>query len=80
VLATQYERAQRVFESILETNPKNVVALAGLADTHKGRHDFAIAIALMEQAIAIDPQNADLHDELRIHQEAYDKWKNHKTH
>ncbi|MBX3302492.1 MAG: tetratricopeptide repeat protein [Nitrospira sp.] len=70
----QYERAQTVFESILDTNPKHVVALAGLADSYKGRHDFVKAIALIERAIAIDPHNADLHDELRIHKEASEKW------
>lgn len=72
----QYERAQTVFESILKTNPKNTFALAGLADSYKGRHDYDKAIALIEKAIAIDPHNADLQDELRIHEEAYQKWKN----
>lgn len=71
----QYERAQMVFESILETNPKNVVALAGLADSYKGQHEFARAITLIKQAIAIDPQNADLKDELRMHEEASQSWK-----
>ena len=71
----QYERAQTVFESILETNPRNVVALAGLAESYKGRHNFKKSIALIEQAIAIEPQNGDLQDELRIHREAYQNWK-----
>ena len=70
----QYERAQTVFESILATNPKNTFALAGLADTYKGRHDFSRSIRLIKQAIVIEPTNKDLHDELRIHEEAYRKW------
>jgi tetratricopeptide (TPR) repeat protein len=74
----QWKPAQVVFESILEANPKNTFALAGLADSYKGRHDYAKAIALIEQAIAIDPHNADLQDELRIHKEAYEKWKNQR--
>ncbi|MDH4188239.1 MAG: tetratricopeptide repeat protein [Nitrospira sp.] len=72
----QYERAQTVFESILDTNPKNVMALVWLAGTYRDRHDHTKAIALIEQAIALEPANKDLHDELREHQEAYRNWKN----
>jgi len=72
----QYKRAQTVFESILDTNPKNVMALVWLAGTYRDRHDHAKAIALIEQAIALEPANKDLHDELREHHEAYRNWKN----
>lgn len=72
----QYARAQTIFESILNTNPKNVMALVWLAGTYRDRHDHTKAIALIEQAIAIEPANKDLHDELREHQEAYRNWKN----
>ncbi|MDH5641584.1 MAG: tetratricopeptide repeat protein [Nitrospira sp.] len=72
----EYERARAVFNSILETNPKSIVALAGLADSYKGQHDHATAIALIEQAIALEPENKDLRDELREHHEAFRTWKN----
>ena len=72
----QYARAQTVFESILDTNPKNVMALVWLAGTYRDRHDHTKSIALIEQAIAIEPAKKDLHDELREHQEAYRNWKN----
>lgn len=75
LLGQQYISAQNVFESILETNPKHILALAGLAESYKGRHDFKKAIALIEQAIAIEPTNKDLKDELRMHQEAAEQWK-----
>ena len=71
----EYERARAVYTSILETNPKSIVALAGLAESYKEQHDHTKAIALIEQAIAIEPANKDLHDELREHQEAYRNWK-----
>jgi tetratricopeptide (TPR) repeat protein len=71
----QYARAQTVFESILDTNPKNVIALVWLAGTYRDRHDHAKAIVLIEQAIALEPANKDLHDELREHHEAYRNWK-----
>ncbi len=71
----EYESAQALYNSILETNPKSILALAGLADSYKGRHEFEKAIALIEQAIAIEPANEDLHDELRMHKEAYRNWK-----
>ena len=72
----EYERARAVYTAILEANPKSVVAMAGLADTYKGQHDHAKAIALIEQVIAIEPDNKDLQDELREHQEAARTWKN----
>lgn len=72
----EYEHARAVFNSIFETNPKSVVALAGLAESYKKEHDHTKAIALIEQAIVIEPANKDLHDELREHQEAYRNWKN----
>ena len=72
----EHERARAVYASILNTNPKSVVALAGLAESYKKEHDHTKAIALIEQAIAIEPANKDLHDELREHQEAYRNWKN----
>lgn len=72
----EYERARAVYTSILEANPKSIVALAGLAESYKKQHDHTKAIALIEQAIAIEPANKDLHDELREHQEAYRNWKN----
>jgi len=72
----QYERAQTVFESILDTNPEHVMALVWLAGTYRDRHDHAKAIALIKQAIAIEPKNKDLHDELREHHEAARNWKN----
>ena len=72
----EYERARALYTSILKTNPKSIVALAGLADTYKGQHDHAKAIALIEQAIALEPENKDLQDELREHHEAFRTWKN----
>ncbi|CUS33982.1 hypothetical protein COMA1_11453 [Candidatus Nitrospira nitrosa] len=74
----QYERAQTAFESILKANPKNIFALAGLAETYKERQNFATSISLMKQAIAIEPTNTDLQDELRVHEEAYRKYSRHK--
>lgn len=71
-----YDSAQSVFESILESNPKNALALVGLAANYKERHDFAKAVSLVEQALAIDPQNQEMRSELREHKEAYEKWKN----
>ncbi len=62
------------FESILKTNPKNIFALTGLAETYKERQNFATSISLMKQAIAIEPTNTDLQDELRVHEEAHRKY------
>ena len=72
----RYERAQNVLESILDKNPKHVMALVWLAGTYRDRHDHAKAIALIEQVIALEPENKDLRDELREHQEAARNWKN----
>ncbi len=72
----QYARAQTVFESILDTNPKSVMALVFLAGTYRDRHDHAKAIALIEQAMAMEPANKELKEELSEHQEAVRNWKN----
>jgi len=72
----RYERAQNELESILDKNPKHVMALAWLAGTYRDRHDHAKAIALIEQAIAIEPENKGLQDELREHHEAFRTWRN----
>jgi tetratricopeptide (TPR) repeat protein len=71
----EYGSAQAVFDSILDMNPQNVLALVGLADSYKERHDFAMAISLAEQALAIDPANEEIKAEVQDHNEAYEKWK-----
>ena len=70
-----YRNAQTVFESMLDMNPKDVLALLGLATSYKKRHHFAMAISLTEQAVAIDPANQEIQTELQEHNEAHEQWK-----
>ena len=70
-----YRNAQTVFESMLDMNPKDVLALLGLATSYKKRHHFAMAISLTEQAVAIDPANQEIQTELQEHKDAHEQWK-----
>ena len=55
-----YASAQAVFELMLDRNPKDVRVLLGLATASKRKQDFAMAISLAEQALAVDPANEEI--------------------
>lgn len=57
VESKRYEDARRVFEMVLEENPRSTRALMGLAAIHFDRGDPAQAVVLLRKAWAIDPQN-----------------------
>jgi thioredoxin-like negative regulator of GroEL len=62
------DHAQRLFRQVADADPRNAIAVVGLADVARRRGETADAIGLVEAALAIDPDDAAAHrllDELR---------------
>jgi len=49
------ERANRLYESVLNEQPHNTEALSGLADVAKARHDPALATQMYDRVLAENP-------------------------
>ena len=52
------DRAEALYEQVAEADPKNSIAVVGLARVRLERGDEAGALALARRALAIDPENA----------------------
>lgn len=52
------EAAERVYAQVAEADPRNAIALVGLARVALARDDASGARALVERALAIDPDEA----------------------
>ena len=52
------DRAERLFEQVAEADPRNAIAVVGLAQVAQARGDAAGAIRLATRALEIDPDEA----------------------
>jgi len=52
------DQAERLYEQAASTDPRNAIAVVGLARVHLERGDRAGAHALALRALAIDPENS----------------------
>ncbi len=52
------DQAERLFEQVAEADPRNAIAVVGLARVALARGDEAGAIGLARRALEIDPDNA----------------------
>lgn len=67
--------ARRHFQKAFELNPKNAIALLGIASTFKEEHDFEKAIELGEQAKRLAPHSKVIDEELAEYRAEYQQWK-----
>jgi non-specific serine/threonine protein kinase len=56
-----YERARQEFEWVLERQPNNSIVMASLAYVKRRQGGFTEALALLRQAVALDPREPFLH-------------------
>jgi tetratricopeptide (TPR) repeat protein len=56
-----YSKADGVFQQVLAISPNDPGVITGVAAVALARHDFNSALALAQQAIALDPADADSH-------------------
>ncbi len=70
-----YEEGRTAFKHAMELNPKNIYTILGLATTYKETHQYEKAIEIAKQALAIEPNNKEIHEEIREYEEAYKKWR-----
>ncbi len=69
----RYDAAIEVFQSCIASNPGDVPSLNQLARIHANIGKMDIAVSFCEQAIKVDPLNAEIHYTLAlVHQEAGD--------
>ena len=54
----QLETAERLFGQVAEADPRNAIAVVGLAEVAVARSDEPAAAALARRALAIDPDDA----------------------
>ena len=52
------DRAEHLFEQVAEADPRNAIAVVGLAQVAQARGDAAGAIRLAMRALEIDPEDA----------------------
>lgn len=62
----QWELARRRYEAVLADEPENVPALIGLGAYHFHRGDLGSAIAMFQEAIAVDPDSAAAYFDLSV--------------
>ncbi len=58
---TDYNRADEAFQQLLTVNPDDVEALIGHGTIALARHQFASALAIGQQALALDPHTANIY-------------------
>lgn len=58
---TDYNRAEEAFQQLLTANPDDVEALIGHATIALARHQFSAALAIGQQALAINPHTARIY-------------------
>jgi thioredoxin-like negative regulator of GroEL len=52
------DHAERLFTQVAEADPRNAIAVVGLAEVASARGDDAGAVAMARRALEIDPDNA----------------------
>jgi tetratricopeptide (TPR) repeat protein len=58
IAAGRLDQAERLFEQVAEADPRNAIAVVGLARVALERGDAAAALALARRALEIDPDEA----------------------
>jgi len=53
----ELERAEHVFAKVAEADPRNAMAVVGLARVAQARGDLPAALAFARRALAIDPED-----------------------
>src|SRR5687768_13166371 len=56
-----YPPAERAFRAAIRLDPRNGVAVRGLAALAGSRHRFSEMLLLARQALALEPESADVH-------------------
>ena len=69
------DKAKNAFEHTIKINSKNVYAILGVATTYKNAHAYEKAIDLANDALKIEPNNADIQKEIEEYKEEYKRWK-----
>jgi tetratricopeptide (TPR) repeat protein len=52
------DRAEHLFAQVAEADPRNAIAVVGLARVARARGDMAAALETAQRALAIDPEDA----------------------
>ena len=65
-LADEPERAETVFQKIIEANPKSAMAHLGVGLAKLAQDDAEGAVPYLEQAIQLNPSSAEAHDSLAV--------------
>lgn len=70
--------ARHALEEALKFNQKNIITILAIATTYKNTDQYEKAIEVAKQALAIEPDNKDVKDEIKEYEDAYRKWKDNK--
>ena len=55
--ASDLDAAERIYRQVVESDPRNAIAVVGLARVAEARGDLATAVEVATRALAIDPDD-----------------------